>query len=145
MAEHKDDYLTTYGSISKQSVGGILRALLPLENQGGDLFFGEPDLDIYDWMRTDVYGKGIVNVLNCVKLVQNPTLYASFLLWMMSELFQKLPEAGDLEKPKLVFFFDEGTLLFADAPKILVQKIEQVVKADPFQGRGYLFRDSEPQ
>lgn len=93
VAEHKDDYLTTYGSISKQSVGGILRALLPLENQGGDLFFGEPDLDIYDWMRTDVYGKGIVNVLNCVKLVQNPTLYASFLLWMMSELFQKLPEA----------------------------------------------------
>ena len=82
VAEHKDDYLTTYGSISKQSVGGILRALLPLENQGGDLFFGEPDLDIYDWMRTDVYGKGIVNVLNCVKLVQNPTLYASFLLWL---------------------------------------------------------------
>ena len=126
VAEHKDDYLTTYGSISRQSVGGILRALLPLENQGGDLFFGEPDLDIYDWMRTDVYGKGIVNVLNCVKLVQNPTLYASFLLWMMSELFQKLPEAGDLEKPKLVFFFDEAHLLFADAPKILVQKIEQV-------------------
>lgn len=144
VAEHKDDYLTTYGSISKQSVGGILRALLPLENQGGDLFFGEPDLDIYDWMRTDVYGKGIVNVLNCVKLVQNPTLYASFLLWMMSELFQKLPEAGDLEKPKLVFFFDEAHLLFADAPKILVQKIEQVVKLIRSKGVGIYFVTQSP-
>ena len=144
VAEHKDDYLTTYGSISKQSVGGILRALLPLENQGGDLFFGEPDLDIYDWMRTDVYGKGIVNVLNCVKLVQNPTLYASFLLWMMSELFEKLPEAGDLEKPKLVFFFDEAHLLFADAPKVLVQKIEQVVKLIRSKGVGIYFVTQSP-
>ena len=144
VAEHKDEYLTTYGSISKQSVGGILRALLPLENQGGDLFFGEPDLDIYDWMRTDVYGKGIVNVLNCVKLVQNPTLYASFLLWMMSELFEKLPEAGDLEKPKLVFFFDEAHLLFADAPKVLVQKIEQVVKLIRSKGVGIYFVTQSP-
>ena len=135
VAEHKDDYLTTYGSISKQSVGG---------NQGGDLFFGEPDLDIYDWMRTDVYGKGIVNVLNCVKLVQNPTLYASFLLWMMSELFEKLPEAGDLEKPKLVFFFDEAHLLFADAPKVLVQKIEQVVKLIRSKGVGIYFVTQSP-
>lgn len=91
VAEHKDDYLTTYGSISKQSVGGILRALLPLENQGGDLFFGEPDLDIYDWMHTDVYGKGIVNVLNCVKPVQNPTLYAS--LPVMDDV-RIIPEAS---------------------------------------------------
>lgn len=95
-------------------------------------------------MRTDVYGKGIVNVLNCVKLVQNPTLYASFLLWMMSELFQKLPEAGDLEKPKLVFFFDEAHLLFADAPKILVQKIEQVVKLIRSKGVGIYFVTQSP-
>ena len=91
-----------------------------------------------------MYGKGIVNVLNCVKLVQNPTLYASFLLWMMSELFQKLPEAGDLEKPKLVFFFDEAHLLFADAPKILVQKIEQVVKLIRSKGVGIYFVTQSP-
>lgn len=90
-------------------------------------------------MRTDVYGKGIVNILNCVKLVQNPKLYASFLLWMMSELFERLPEAGDLEKPKLVFFFDEAYMLFDDAPKVLVQKIEQVVKLIRSKGVGIYF------
>ena len=89
VAEHKDEYTLSYGNMSTQSLGGIVRALLPLETQGGDLFFGEPDLDIFDWMRTDVYGKGMVNILNCVKLVQNPTLYASFMLWMMAELFEK--------------------------------------------------------
>ncbi len=144
VSEHKDEYITTYGTISKQSVGGILRALIPLEGQGGDLFFGEPALDILDWMRTDVYGKGIVNVLDCVKLVQNPTLYASFLLWMMSELFERLPEAGDLEKPKLVFFFDEAHMLFADAPKVLVQKIEQVVKLIRSKGVGIYFVTQSP-
>lgn len=142
--EHKEDYITIYGNISAQSVGGILRALLPLENQGGDLFFGEPDLDIFDWIRTDINGRGVVNVLDCVKLVQNPTLYASFLLWMMAELFERLPEAGDLEKPKLVFFFDEAHMLFADAPKVLVQKIEQVVKLIRSKGVGIYFVTQSP-
>lgn len=144
VAEHKDEYTLSYGNMSTQSLGGIVRALLPLETQGGDLFFGEPDLDIFDWMRTDVYGKGIVNILNCVKLVQNPTLYASFLLWMMAELFEKLPEAGDLEKPKLVFFFDEAHMLFSDAPKVLVQKIEQVVKLVRSKGVGIYFVTQSP-
>ena len=144
VTEHKDDYITTYGSMSTQSVGGIIRALLPLENQGGDLFFGEPDLNILDWMRTDGNGRGIVNILDSVKLVQNPTLYASFLLWMMAELFERLPEAGDLEKPKLVFFFDEAHMLFADAPKVLVQKIEQVVKLIRSKGVGIYFVTQSP-
>lgn len=142
--EHKEDYVTIYGNITTQSVGGILRALLPLESQGGDLFFGEPDLDIFDWMRTDANGRGVVNILHCVKLVQNPTLYASFLLWMMAELFERLPEAGDLEKPKLVFFFDEAHMLFADAPKVLVQKIEQVVKLIRSKGVGIYFVTQSP-
>ncbi len=142
--EHKEEYVTVYGNISTQSVGGILRALLPLENQGGDLFFGEPALDIFDWIRTDTSGKGVVNVLNCVKLVQNPTLYASFLLWMMAELFERMPEAGDMEKPKLVFFFDEAHMLFADAPKVLVQKIEQVVKLIRSKGVGIYFVTQSP-
>ncbi len=144
VSEHKDEYVLDYGNMSTQSLGGIIRALLPLENQGGDLFFGEPALDIFDWIRTDVYGKGMVNILNCVKLVQNPTLYASFLLWMMAELFERLPEAGDLDKPKLVFFFDEAHMLFADAPKVLVQKIEQVVKLVRSKGVGIYFVTQSP-
>ncbi|MBR1703661.1 MAG: DUF853 family protein [Lachnospiraceae bacterium] len=144
VAEHKDEYTLSYGNMSTQSLGGIVRALLPLETQGGDLFFGEPDLDIFDWMRTDVYGKGMVNILDCVKLVQNPTLYASFLLWMMAELFEKLPEAGDLDKPKLVFFFDEAHMLFSGAPKVLVQKIEQVVKLVRSKGVGIYFVTQSP-
>lgn len=144
VTEHREDYITTYGNVSKQSAGGIIRALLPLESQGGELFFGEPDLDIFDWMRTDVYGKGMVNILHSVELVQNPTLYASFLLWMMSELFERLPEAGDLEKPKLVFFFDEAHMLFSDAPKVLVQKIEQVVKLIRSKGVGIYFVTQSP-
>lgn len=142
--EHRKDYTMTYGTISTQSVGGILRALIPLENQGGDLFFGEPALDIMDWIRTDVYGKGVVNVLDCVKLVQNPALYASFLLWMMAELFENLPEAGDMDRPKMVFFFDEAHMLFTDAPKVLVQKIEQVVRLIRSKGVGIYFVTQSP-
>ncbi len=142
--ENRAEYLATYGNITTQSVGGILRALLPLENQGGELFFGEPALDIFDWIRTDRQGKGVVNLLNCVKLVQNPTLYASFLLWMISELFERLPEAGDMEKPKLVFFFDEAHMLFAEAPKVLVQKVEQVVKLIRSKGVGIYFVTQSP-
>lgn len=144
VGDHREEFITTYGNISAQSLGAILRALLPLERQGGGLFFGEPDLDIRDWFRTASDGRGVVNVLDCVKLVQNPTLYASFLLWMLSELFEILPEAGDLAKPKLVFFFDEAHMLFADAPKALVQKIEQVVKLIRSKGVGVYFVTQSP-
>ena len=134
----------TYGNITSQSVAAILRALLPLEQQGGDLFFGEPALDIRDWIRTDADGHGMINVLDCVKLVQNPTLYAGFLLWMLSELFENLPEAGDLDKPKLVFFFDEAHMLFRDAPAVLLQKIEQTVKLIRSRGVGVFFVTQSP-
>ncbi|MBQ4381752.1 MAG: DUF853 family protein [Oscillospiraceae bacterium] len=144
VGEHRQEYTLTYGNIAQQSLGGILRALLPLETQGGDLFFGEPALDIADWIATDSRGRGIINLLDCVKLVQNPTLYASFLLWMMSQLFERLPEVGDLEKPRLVFFFDEAHLLFSDAPKVLVQKIEQVVKLIRSKGVGIYFVTQSP-
>ena len=142
--EHRTEYMMTYGNITPQSVAAILRALLPLEQQGGDLFFGEPALDIHDWMRTDADGRGMINVLDCVKLVQNPTLYASFLLWMLSELFEILPEAGDLDKPKLVFFFDEAHMLFRDAPSVLLQKIEQTVKLIRSRGVGVYFVTQSP-
>ena len=142
--EHRSEYMMTYGNITSQSVAAILRALLPLEQQGGDLFFGEPALDIRDWMRTDADGHGMINVLDCVKLVQNPTLYAGFLLWMLSELFENLPEAGDLDKPKLVFFFDEAHMLFRDAPAVLLQKIEQTVKLIRSRGVGVFFVTQNP-
>ncbi len=144
VSEHRTEYAATYGNISAQSVGGILRALLPLENQGGDLFFGEPDLDILDWMRRDADGRGMVNILHSVELVRSPILYASFLLWMMAELFERLPEAGDLDRPKLVFFFDEAHMLFADAPKALVAKIEQMVKLIRSKGVGIYFVTQNP-
>ena len=142
--DHREEFLTDYGNITSQSVGGILRALLPLEDQGGDLFFGEPDLDIFDWMRTDQNGRGMINLLDCVKLVQNPKLYASFMLWLIAELFERLPEAGDSDKPKLVFFFDEAHMLFSDAPKALVQKIEQMVKLIRSKGVGIYFVTQSP-
>ena len=142
--EHRTEYMMTYGNITPQSVAAILRALLPLEQQGGELFFGEPALDIRDWMRTDENGRGMINVLDCVKLVQNPTLYASFLLWMLSELFESLPEAGDMDKPRLVFFFDEAHMLFRDAPTVLLQKIEQTVKLIRSRGVGVYFVTQSP-
>ena len=142
--EHRAEYMMTYGNITPQSVAAILRALLPLEQQGGELFFGEPALEIQDWMRTDAEGRGMINVLDCVKLVQNPTLYASFLLWMLSELFESLPEAGDLDKPKLVFFLDEAHMLFRDAPKVLLQEIEQTVKLIRSRGVGVYFVTQSP-
>ena len=128
VGENRSDYTIQYGNMSAQSLGGIQRALLVLEDAGGDLFFGEPAIDIFDWIKTDENGRGYINVLHSVKLVQNQTLYATFLLFLMSELFERLPEAGDPEKPKIVFFFDEAHLLFNDAPKVLLQKVEQVVK-----------------
>lgn len=142
--EHKEEYLMTYGNMTTRTLSAILRALLPLETQGGDMFFGEPALDIFDWIRPAADGRGMINLLHCVRLVQNPTLYASFLLWMMSELFERLPEAGDLEKPRLVFFFDEAHLIFADAPRVLVKKIEQTVKLIRSKGVGVYFVTQNP-
>ena len=136
--------LTRYGNVASQSVGAILRALLPLEDQGGEQFFGEPALDLRDWIRTDLSGHGMINLLDCVELARNPKLYATFLLWMMSELYETLPELGDPEKPKLVFFFDEAHLLFEGAPRALVQKIEQVVRLIRSKGVGIYFVTQSP-
>jgi DNA helicase HerA-like ATPase len=128
IAEHAAELTTEYGNVSKQTVGTIQRQLLVLENQGGAKFFGEPALALKDFMKTDSDGRGMVNILVADKLMESPRLYATFLLWILSELFEELPEVGDPPKPKLVFFFDEAHLLFDDAPKALMDKIEQVVR-----------------
>src|SRR6185437_10259112 len=133
-----------YGNVSSATVGTVQRQLLVLENQGAKSFFGEPALDLNDFMRTDRDGRGIVNILSADKLIANPRLYATFLLWMLSELFEKLPEVGDPEKPKLVFFFDEAHLLFNDAPKPLLEKIEQVVRLIRSKGVGVYFVTQNP-
>ena len=144
IAEHAADLTTQYGNVSKQTVGTIQRQLLVLENQGGASFFGEPALALKDFMRTDSDGRGMVNILVADKLMQSPRLYATFLLWMLSELFEQLPEAGDPPKPKLVFFFDEAHLLFNDAPKALMDKIEQVVRLIRSKGVGVYFVTQNP-
>src|SRR5881397_618819 len=144
IAEHAGELTTQYGNVSKQTVGTIQRQLLVLENQGGDQFFGEPALDLKDFMRNDRDGRGMVNILVADKLLQSPRLYATFLLWMLSELFEELPEAGDLPKPKLVFFFDEAHLLFNDAPKALMDKIEQVVRLIRSKGVGVYLVTQNP-
>ncbi|MEE7478187.1 helicase HerA-like domain-containing protein [Methylobacterium hispanicum] len=134
----------TYGNVSAASVGAIQRQLLVLENQGADAFFGEPALDLADFMRRDREGRGFVNILAADKLMQRPKLYASFLLWMLSELFEQLPEVGDLDRPKLVFFFDEAHLLFDDAPKALLDAVEQVVRLIRSKGVGVYFVTQNP-
>jgi DNA helicase HerA-like ATPase len=144
IAEHAAELTTQYGNVSKQTVGTIQRQLLVLENQGGAKFFGEPALALKDFMRTDRDGRGMVNILVADKLMQSPQLYATFLLWMLSELFEELPEAGDPPKPKLVFFFDEAHLLFNDAPKALMDKIEQVVRLIRSKGVGVYFVTQNP-
>ena len=144
IAEHAAELTTQYGNVSKQTVGTIQRQLLVLENQGGTKFFGEPALALKDFMRTDSDGRGMVNILVADKLMQSPQLYATFLLWMLSELFEELPEAGDPPKPKLVFFFDEAHLLFNDAPKALMDKIEQVVRLIRSKGVGVYFVTQNP-
>jgi len=144
VGENAAQLTTQYGNVSKQSVGSILRQLLVLETQGGEKFFGEPALDLKDFMRTDRDGRGMVNILVADKLMQNPRLYATFLLWMLSELFEQLPEVGDPPKPKLVFFFDEAHLLFNDAPKALMEKIEQVVRLIRSKGVGVYFVTQNP-
>jgi len=144
IAERAGELTTQYGNVSKQTVGTIQRQLLVLENQGGDKFFGEPALDLKDIMRTGRDGRGMVNILVADKLMQSPRLYATFLLWMLSELFEQLPEVGDPPKPKLVFFFDEAHLLFNDAPKALMDKIEQVVRLIRSKGVGIYFVTQNP-
>ena len=143
VGENAKDFTTEYGNISAASVGAIQRGLLQIEQQGGDRFFGEPMLDIADFMQT-VDGRGVVNILAADKLMTAPRLYATFLLWMLSELFETLPEVGDLDKPKLVFFFDEAHLLFNDAPKVLVERIELVVRLVRSKGVGVYFVTQNP-
>jgi DNA helicase HerA-like ATPase len=144
IAERADEIGARYGNVTKPSVGAIQRSLLVLEQQGGTHFFGEPALKISDIMRTTRDGRGAINVLAADKLMMNPRLYATFLLWLMSELFEQLPEVGDPEQPKLVFFFDEAHLLFDEAPKILVDRVEQVVRLIRSKGVGVYFITQNP-
>jgi len=144
VAETASELTTRYGNVSKASIGAIQRQLLVLENQGGNHFFGEPALALSDLMRTTTDGRGVVSILAADKLMQSPRLYATFLLWLMSELFEQLPEVGDPEKPKLVFFFDEAHLLFDDANDALVEKVEQVVRLIRSKGVGVYFVTQNP-
>ena len=144
VGDNAKEYKLTYGNIAPQSVGAIQRALLSLEDEGGDIFFGEPALDIADWMDWAEDGRGIMNILECQELFQHPLLYSTFLLWMLTELYELLPEAGDLDKPKLAFFFDEAHLLFDNAPKALVDKVEQVVRLIRSKGVSVWFITQNP-
>ena len=144
VCENAKEYEMEYGRVSSQSIGAILRALVAIEDQGGDIFFGEPALDLNDWFACASDGRGYVNVLNAAKLINSPKIYAMFLLWMLSELFETLPEVGDMDKPKFVFFFDEAHLLFNDMPKSLVDKIIQVVKLIRSKGVGVYFITQSP-
>ena len=144
VSENRKEISTRYGLVSTQSIAAIQRAMLSLENEGGDLFFGEPALELNDLMRTDLSGRGIVSILAADQLVLKPRLYSSFLLWLLSELFENLPEVGDLEKPKLVFVFDEAHLLFNDAPADLRQRVEQVVRIIRSKGVGVYFCSQFP-
>jgi DNA helicase HerA-like ATPase len=144
VGENAKQLTTEYGNVSPASVGAIQRGLLALEQQGGDRFFGEPAMNLDDLMQTDSNGKGLINILAADKLMTSPKLYATFLLWMLSELFERLPEVGDLDKPKLVFFFDEAHLLFDDAPDALLDKIEQVVRLIRSKGVGVYFITQNP-
>ncbi|PIF23467.1 helicase HerA-like C-terminal domain-containing protein [Candidatus Pantoea floridensis] len=137
-------FQTQYGNINAASVGAIQRGLLALEQQGAEHFFGEPMLDIRDWMRCDSNGKGFINILSAEKLYQMPKLYATSLLWLLAELYEQLPEAGDLDKPKMVFFFDEAHLLFSDAPPVLLEKVEQVIRLIRSKGVGVYFVTQNP-
>ena len=144
VAEERKDISTSYGLVSTQSIGAIQRALLRLEQEGGEMFFGEPALELADLMRTAPNGRGVLNVLASEQLIMKPRLYSSFLLWLLSELFEQLPEVGDLDKPKLVFVFDEAHLLFDDAPPALQQRVEQVVRIIRSKGVGVYFCSQFP-
>jgi DNA helicase HerA-like ATPase len=139
VGENAKDLTLTYGNVSPASIGAIQRSLLALQEAGGDTFFGEPALNIEDLIQTDAQGRGVINILAADKLMMSPLVYSTFLLWLLSELFERLPEAGDLKKPKLVFFFDEAHLLFNDAPKALIDKVEQVVRLIRSKGVGVYF------
>jgi len=144
VADHAAELRTRYGQVSSASIGAIQRSLLRLESEGAETFFGEPMLDVFDWMRADAQGRGMVNILAADRLMQSPRLYAVFLLWMLADLYERLPEVGDLDKPKLVFFFDEAHLLFKDAPAALQEKIEQVVRLIRSKGVGVYFVSQNP-
>jgi uncharacterized protein len=144
VADHAAELTVQYGNVSRATIGTIQRQLLVLQNQGGEHFFSEPALELKDFIRTDRDGRGIVNILVADKLMENPRLYATFLLWLLSELFEQLPEVGDPPKPKLVFFFDEAHLLFTDAPKALLDKIEQIVRLIRSKGVGVYFVTQNP-
>lgn len=144
VAEHSKELETTYGHIAQASVGAVLRSLISVEDQGGDIFFGEPDLDLNDWFACDANGRGYVNILNAAQLIQRPTVYSMFLLWMLSSLFTNLPEVGDPDKPRFVFFFDEAHLLFDGMPQSLTDKIVQVVKLIRSKGVGVYFITQSP-
>lgn len=145
VGENAKELSLQYGNMSKQSLAAIIRAIVALESEGGDKFFGEPALNIADWFCTDCDGRGSIQVLDCQKLINFPTMYSTFLLWMMSELFETLPEAGDREKPKMVFFFDEAHMLFDNASKALLDKIAQVVKLIRSKGVGIYFITQNPR
>ena len=144
VGDNREEYTTMYGNVSKASIGAIQRALLAFEQEGGEGIFGEPELDITDWIRTDQYGRGYINILSSVRLIQSPTVYSTFLLWMLTELYEKLPEVGDLDKPRVVFFFDEAHFLFKDTKRALVDKIEQVIKLVRSKGVGVYFVTQNP-
>ena len=145
VGENAKELSLQYGNMSKQSLAAIIRAVVALESEGGDQFFGEPALNIADWFCTDCDGKGNIQVLDCQKLINFPTMYSTFLLWLMSELFETLPEAGDGEKPKMVFFFDEAHMLFDNASKALLERIAQVVKLIRSKGVGIYFITQNPR
>jgi DNA helicase HerA-like ATPase len=144
LGDNASSFQTEYGNISAASVGAIQRGLLAIAEQGGEQFFGEPMLNLDDMLQTDASGKGVVNILAADQLLQSPRLYSTFLLWMLSELYEHLPEVGDLDQPKMVFFFDEAHLLFDEAPKVLLQKIEQVVRLIRSKGVGVYFVTQNP-
>lgn len=144
VSDNRSELTTTYGNVTPQSIGAIQRALLRLEDEGGDIFFGEPSISIRDLMRLDENGRGYLNILDSTKLIQSPLIYSTFLIWLVSELFERLPEVGDPEKPKAVFFFDEAHLLFQDAPKAFLDKIVQLVKLIRSKGVGIYFVSQSP-
>ena len=144
VGDNKNEFITSYGNITTQTIGVIQRCLLTLENQGADKFFGQPELDIHDFIAVDNNGKGIINILHAVKLFNSPDLYASFLLWLLTNLFNKMPEVGDLDKPKMVFFFDEAHLLFNGMPQYRLKQIVQVVKLIRSRGIGLYFISQSP-
>ena len=143
VSDHASEYRTQYGNVSAASIGAIQRQLLTLENEGAEKFFGEPSLNLQDWMQTD-NGKGVINILNSEKLMRSPRMYSAFLLWMLAELFETLPEVGDLDKPKFVMFFDEAHLIFDNANKVLIEQVEQAVRLIRSKGVGVYFVTQNP-